>query len=324
MGNIPKLTSDKHVKPLLSIIIPCFNSQNYINDALNSLKSFSHKELEVIIIDDGSTDNSLSKIRDFELANDHSFALKVISQKNKGVSIARNVGIKKAQGIYIGFLDADDIFLDNFYRLILPIIQNQTEEIIEFGFLRFNDHAEPNFQSFKPLYNFEGRYEINEVLEEIHARTLWYSPIRLYKKSLWVDIRFPEDYLYAEDTMTIPKVFQKTKSIFFLNVPLYGYRSNNNSVSSNHESRHLDSLYKFYWKISHQFPSNKILKIRLARTISFFCYELNQVDERYFAIRSDMKLITNKKRVLKRLLFPDLAYFLFPRLYDFFNKIRLR
>ena len=101
-------------KPLLSVIVPCFNSEKYILNALNSLLQIKLISTEIIVINDGSYDKTKDYIESFISKHKSSINIKFFNKPNQGVSAARNLGIKKASGVYIGFLDSDDIFLDGF------------------------------------------------------------------------------------------------------------------------------------------------------------------------------------------------------------------
>ena len=92
---------------LISIIIPIYNAEKYIERCINSLKNQTYKNIEIICINDGSTDNSLNILKRIAITDNR---ITIIEQENKGVSVARNKGIESAKGKYIMFLDADDWF----------------------------------------------------------------------------------------------------------------------------------------------------------------------------------------------------------------------
>ena len=123
--------------------------------------------------------------------------------------------------------------------------------------------------------------------------------------------------------MTIPKVFECANSIYYLDKPLYGYRKNPESASSNHTVQHLKDLMDYYWSITQKDQASKILKIRLARGISFFAHELRRVDSEYAKLRVDIASVRLGFTICKKLLLPDLFYYLFPKTYDLLNKLRL-
>ena len=107
-----------------SIIVPIFNCQKYLTKCINSLRNQTYKNLEIICIDDGSTDNSKQIIEEFSKQDKR---IKLITQQNQGVSVARNNGIKIATGEYIMFVDADDWLDFNTCEILYHILQNQNE-----------------------------------------------------------------------------------------------------------------------------------------------------------------------------------------------------
>jgi glycosyltransferase involved in cell wall biosynthesis len=115
------------MKPLVSIIIPLYNAENYIEQTITSALKQTYEHLEIIIIDDGSTDNSLAIAKRFQ-----NNKLKVFGQKNKGASAARNFGLENASGKYIQFLDADDLLSGNKIELQVKILENNEENCISY------------------------------------------------------------------------------------------------------------------------------------------------------------------------------------------------
>ena len=97
------------IKKIISIIIPVYNAENYLQECLDSIRKQSLTNLEIICIDDGSTDNSVSVIKNVMKKD---FRIQLIEQTNQGAGIARNNGLKNATGKYVAFLDADDFFYD--------------------------------------------------------------------------------------------------------------------------------------------------------------------------------------------------------------------
>ncbi len=105
--------------PLVSILIPCYNSEQWLAETIESALAQTWKNIEIIIVDDGSTDNSLAIAKSFE-----SSIVKVISQENKGASTARNIALKEAQGDFIQYLDADDLLAPDKIELQVGLLEN--------------------------------------------------------------------------------------------------------------------------------------------------------------------------------------------------------
>lgn len=101
-----------------SVVIPLYNKQNYIQQTIESVLAQTLRDFEILVVDDGSTDRSLEIAKKFEAHNVH-----IITQKNAGVSVARNVGIKNANGTYVAFLDADDLWYPNYLETIDSLIE---------------------------------------------------------------------------------------------------------------------------------------------------------------------------------------------------------
>ena len=112
---------------LISIIVPCFNSEKTIATCLMSIEKQSYSNIEIIVIDDGSTDATVSIVE--KLAKNDN-RIKVYSKSNEGVSIARNYGIEKATGEYIGFVDADDMIICNMYEEMIWAIENKQAGLV--------------------------------------------------------------------------------------------------------------------------------------------------------------------------------------------------
>jgi glycosyltransferase involved in cell wall biosynthesis len=133
-------------KPLLSIIIPTYNNQRYIADAIESIEIQNYHSLEIIIIDDGSTDHTAEIIASYKKPYIH-----YIYQANQVVASARNTGLKKASGDIIGFLDADDMWTPNKLQLQLNYLQNQTKFQMVLGHTQLIKQIDESPDNFKTL-----------------------------------------------------------------------------------------------------------------------------------------------------------------------------
>ena len=211
------------MKPLMTIIIPAFNVENYIKKCIDSLKEQSFQDYEVIIVDDGSTDNTLKVIN--KNIDDR---FKVISQKNSGAGYARNAGISLSKGKYIGFMDSDDFLYDKkcLEKLAKTMIE-QDCDIITYKMVRYYDLKnsfleEDNITAKNTLFT-----NVSEYLElTIKNSRLSVSPCDKFIKSsiLKKNKVFFENYAMLEDVDWSLSVFTYAKSIYVLNEPIYVYR----------------------------------------------------------------------------------------------------
>ena len=311
-------------KILLSIICRSYNGEKYIFSALKSLADNLNEKCEVVIIDNGSTDNTVSIVKDFLNNEKYLFKSKLIEQENSGPGGSSNSGLDNASGKYIGFLDCDDMYLDLFKSKILDILTNEEIDILEYGFVVFSEEKKISKLNFKSLYNnFNGKYSTRNVLDVIFARTNWYLWTRIFKRELWENIRFPLNKAY-EDDMTLYKVFLKSNNIYFLDEPAIAYRSHSSSITAKHTSKQLFDLISFYWDLDIDDLYKNIFRIRLARAISHFSIELDKGKNEYKKILENQKKIKFPLKKIFSLKKIDIFYYFFTYLYDFINFIRLK
>lgn len=180
---------------LLTIIVPVYNCQNYIGRCLHSLLAQTNSEFELIVIDDGSTDNSFEVATKLLRDRKHT---SVFRQKNHGVSYTRNFGIEKARGVYVAFVDADDIVSDDYVATLLNIIQSGEYDFVMSG-TEYQEKGMCNRQITLDNEEWdrsvlqEGRFDLIDYTTSIHGK--------LYKKSLLqkYHLRFDVNMSLAED-----------------------------------------------------------------------------------------------------------------------------
>jgi len=317
---------EKVVDYKLSIVIPVYNVELYIEECLNSVFYKLPVDVEVIIVNDGSPDKSIDIIKSKYKKWLDKDQVVLLEQKNKGLGAARNSGISIARGEYITFLDSDDILLDKYFDTLIPIIDNNTLDIIEFGFLRFSELSSIDYNNHKPTYKFEGLHNIEKIRNNIFSIGRWFACIRVFKRKLFEKNLFPIG-VYYEDVLTISSIYlMKNLVIYIEKNPLLGYRVNPNSITSNHTNANANDMYKVYEDLrKHKSTLTiEILKIQTARTIFYFHTELGSLDFDIENIRLDIQKIKKRFTLIKHLKFPDLLFFLLPKIYMFIDKLRLK
>ena len=215
---------------LISIIIPVYNVEQYLNRCIDSVINQTYKNLEIILIDDGSTDNS-GKICDEYALKDN--RIKVIHKENGGVSSARNVGLDIAKGEYIGFVDSDDfIELDMYETLLNKMLETGSQLIVCNWFYGINDNWIEN-QNF-PV---QKKLTTNEALENFY----WcmFSWNKLFNRKIIEKVRFPENCGYGEDIFICLETYIKSNNIVCLNKPKYYYRQNEKSALNGHKFKRI-------------------------------------------------------------------------------------
>lgn len=219
---------------ILSLIIPFYNCELYILEAIESFLNQCVDNVEIILIDDGSTDRSLEILNN--KVNNSRKNIRIVSQENKGVSAARNLGIDLALGEYIAFLDADDTLEPDFFEKIVKQIKLYNPDIIQFNFNFWNDKKRKS-----GIKLTQGMQKTSfELLLNIFNFNSWYPWSRVYKKELFFDTSFPVGHTF-EDPAVIPFLFIKSKNILILDDYLYNYRENVASITRSTEK---EKVYK--------------------------------------------------------------------------------
>lgn len=138
--------------PLVSVVIPCFNQGKYLEETVNSVLSSKYRPLEIILVNDGSTDNSLEIAKKLEVSHPE---IRVIDQPNGGVAKARNAGITSARGKYILALDGDDLISDQYLPKAIEILESRTEvKVVYCQAVKFNDSGEKSWK-LKPFSRYQ-------------------------------------------------------------------------------------------------------------------------------------------------------------------------
>lgn len=217
------------MKSDISIIIPAYNAASYIEDCINSVISQTKKELEIIIINDGSTDNTLEIVKKYKDKR-----IKLFTTKNNGIGKTRNMGLKKAQGKYIFFLDSDDYIakdaMENLYKKAIDL----KADIVVGNMLRLKDDNSLT----KDEINFpEGNLDNNKT--QIFEIPL--GPCgKLFKKDI-LTVNFSEEYKY-EDVPFTANAIKNSKKTIKCNDYIYYYRIHDNSETTSMDKRVFDIL----------------------------------------------------------------------------------
>lgn len=233
------------MKPLISIIIPAYNSAKYIAECIKSIVNQTFNDYEVIIIDDGSTDDTLSVIK-----KNVTSKFKVISKKNSGAGMARNEGIKLATGKYITFMDSDDFLFDSFcLEKISQILLKDNYDVVAYKMVRYYERKNKflienditaNNEQFNNIYDYlhftieNSRLSVSQCDKIIKLDLLKKNKIYFEKMSMLEDIDWSL------------RLYEKVKTIKIFNEPIYVYRQNiDGSVSSFYNEKKSEDCISF-------------------------------------------------------------------------------
>lgn len=294
-------------KLLISVIIPVYNVEKYIDKCVESVVRQTYKNLEIWLVDDGSTDSSGVYCQKWVEKDER---INVIHQKNRGLSAARNIAIDKCSGEWLAFVDSDDWLDNNFFMELMEACQKYQADISMCGYYE--------------VYEKEGGYELkeedtslrpgniakNEAVEkiiydkEIHS----YAWNKLYKKELFDGLMFPEGRGY-EDVAILYKLFLKADNIAIVDKPLYYYYMREGSILHSRDiSLSMDQyhIYKEQLEVLKN-SSPELYRFMVKRNrdfaVSTFCYYLksyrNKIDfsEEIKELKTDVK---NYNSILKK------------------------
>lgn len=214
-------------KSLISIIVPVYNCSKYLPRCIESILEQTYTNLQIILIDDGSIDNS-GKICDEYAKKD--YRIKVIHQANAGVSAARNAGLKIARGEYISFVDSDDYLETDMYSYLYKLIIRYHTFISVCNFYYVSTHNE---SKASPVVNNETCFSAAEAIEKLLSQLFVWN--KLFKASLFQNIKFDEKCSYGEDIPICLAVFEKAKLISYGTEAKYYYRQNEYQVTKSGE-----------------------------------------------------------------------------------------
>ena len=217
---------------LISVIVPVYNVEKYLERCLESIINQTYKNLEIILVDDGSTDSSCEicdKYRDLDSR------IKVIHKPNGGVSSARNVGIEMARGAYIGFVDSDDWIALNMYEILYSMIKTYNTQIAAGELLRVADTSlDDNVK-----WTVEGtcrKYSQEEYAKKFFRiegnETVFYIWNKLYESSVAKKMVFPEKISIAEDAEAFFYGLREIDYIVCTDSVVYNYFYRTDSISS--------------------------------------------------------------------------------------------
>lgn len=216
------------MKPIVSVIVPVYNGEQTIKKCVDSILAQTLKEIEVIVVNDNSTDSTLEILKSYKKK-----IVLINNEENMGPAGSRNKGLAKAKGKFIGFVDADDYVAENMYQTMLD---NMGDDIDLVCCSRYNVKG----KELKPIINEEKTTNIKEF-----SKTSSYTWDKLYRKSIIDDnnIYFPEMYSYAEDFCFLMKYKFYSNKMIILDEPLYYYKYDSfGSITNSYDERIYDII----------------------------------------------------------------------------------
>lgn len=288
----------KYIKKMISIIVPIYNGKDYINRCVKSLLMQNYKNIEIILVDDGSVDSTLVQCRELEKQDSR---IVVIHKKNEGVSAARNAALNYAHGEYITFCDIDDYVEKNIYTQMVYSMEASNCDIVICG--RYNV-TEGRREAV--VYGVEKEWDNNEacrrcIFDSYVMGSVWN---KLFTREVIENVRFDTSLEYCEDMLFLASVLkQKNIRVFYLNEPLYNYVQNSKSVTNsksllfdkNGELKYIVAMNKILNLYSDEPHISNLIKTR----IFLFAYDM---------LKDKIKKSNQKKKLKKYLIQNEFSY----------------
>ncbi len=250
-------------KPFVSIIVPCYNAEKFLEQCVNSVLSQMYENWECILINDGSKDQTLDLIRKFESKDER---IRVFTQENRGLSATRNKGIDYAKGEFLFFLDSDDTLSKDAINVLISSFQNND---IIIGITVASTFSDDQIKKVSQLQHpKEGAIEFRNNSFEILRRTMesGLTPVaqnRLYRKN-FIDnnnLRFKSGILH-EDELWFFEIMLFARNVKFINHETYFYRiDNQDSITKNVGDRNLESYIRVMEEIVEKYSSQPKFQI---------------------------------------------------------------
>lgn len=264
------------MKHKVSVIIPVYNVQPYLQRAVQSVISQTYENLEIILVDDGSSDQSALMCDQYATQDTR---IKVIHQPNEGLSSARNTGIDYATGSHLFFLDSDDWIQPDTIETLLTISLEHACTIVQCDFCRFSDTLPA-----KQVGETIEFYTPKQSLEHIDKPVFMAAWNKLYEATLFEEIRFPHGKIH-EDVGCTYRLFFASQTIAFVHKALYGYFENPDSITTSVIKQNKLDLLQMYEQqalffAQHDLHNNHKNAInQLAACFgTFLCYDKERYD----------------------------------------------
>ena len=226
-------------EPLISVIVPVYNVEGYLDQCMESIVSQSYRHLEILVVDDGSSDSS-GAICDRWAERDE--RIRVIHQPNGGLSAARNTALDVMKGQWVIMVDSDDVLHPEAASVLLDAILRDNADLVVGDYIIVNDNEEPQWPDKHEEISHRIFSQQEAILAIFYQCGLTHSAwARIYRASLFDGIRYPVGRLY-EDIAIIYQLLKKCEKVVKIDACVYGYRQRESSILGNFSPRRADVL----------------------------------------------------------------------------------
>ncbi|BCG60547.1 glycosyltransferase family 2 protein [Paenibacillus sp. URB8-2] len=318
------------MNPVISIIVPIYNVENYLRKCIDSILNQSFRNFELILINDGSPDNCPEICDNYAEIDSR---VRVVHKENGGLSEARNFGIDIAKGDYIGFVDSDDwIEYDMFEVMYEQVIKYQADIVVCGRYEVFNNVATEFKEYSGEVFIYNNKQSVSMLLEDKEINHFAWD--KIYKKELFSSIRYPIGKYY-EDIFTTHRLFIKSEKVVFVSRPKYYYLKRAESITGSISSK---KVYDKFCASVEQYKNikgnnyNSLVKLSLSKALNdgvgVYNYQLREDDgsnKNYsknfiLFIKKNLFAIVFNKNARVELKIAILLILLYNPLYNFFYK----
>lgn len=284
----------KNGDPLITVAVPIYNVENYLSECIDSIIAQSYKNLEIILVDDGSPDKCGELCDEYQKAD---MRIRVIHQKNKGLSGARNSAIDIAEGEYITFVDSDDwISQDMVEKLYQKMVEMHADMVVSGIESFYEDGTKKSNNHEKEVLNYTREEALDCFLFNDYLTPCVCG--KLYKTSLWDDVRHPEGKLF-EDQFTTYKIIDRCDKIVYLTTPMYHYRKRSGSIGHSTFGKKTYHLYEAIHE-EYEFIVSKYSSACPNIAVARITWEIVFVDMLILANYQDMDAVRDTQRFARK------------------------
>ena len=281
------------MKPKISIIVPIYNTEKYLDKSIQSLINQTFKDIEIILVNDGSTDNSRNICEYFKIKDKR---IKVINKENGGPGSARNKGIEIANGEYIAFMDSDDYVEVDMYETMYNRINEYNCDIVVCQVNMVDEQG--NIVLAKDNKNVNGNIEHGEDAIKRYLKYGRWGPCdKLYKRELFENVNFIEGITCEEDNIVIIPILSKATKIVTIDNYFYNYVIRHNSTTNSKFSiKNFDSIYVWESVLEQsRYMGDDILNLAEARLFRAYVHLINGViKNKAYDFNDEINIIIDK------------------------------
>ena len=293
-------------RPIISIIVPVYNVESYLERCIESILNQSFKEFELILVNDGSTDSCKDICNEYKKRDSR---IVVVNKKNEGVSSARNLGLDLAKGEYIGFIDPDDFINKDMYKILFDTIQANNSDMVICDYYKVNEDDINKFRNLKcnceniKIKNLNNLESIDNLF--LTGEKFIFAWNKLYKRELFNDLRYEKGRIY-EDEYLAHRILYKCNKVSIIEAKIYYYVQRKGSlINSPFTVRRFDKVYAIKDRVDFLREKNlTYLEDKAEKTfIDYFVWNYFVAYQRLENIESELKIL---KKMFNRVFFKSL------------------